>query len=171
MLDEKLLIELQDYVKKHLSSLVLFSKAMISDEITSSECPEPSIRHNELDDFINQTRKPTFNQVLFKFIDKRGASDSDIYKKAGLDRRHFSKIRSNPDYRPGKNSAIALALALELDKKEADELLSAAGYSLSESDTFDLVIHFCLEKKIYDIDNVNQALDYFSIKPLAGVLE
>ncbi len=124
-----------------------------------------------MDDYIKKTRKPTFNQVLFGFIDKTGASDSDIYKKAGLDRRHFSKIRSNPDYRPGKNSTIALAIALELNKKEANELLTAAGYSLSESDTFDLVIRFCLEKKIYDIHNVNQALDYFSLKPLAGVLE
>jgi len=108
---------------------------------------------------------------LFSFIDKKGVSDPDIYKKAGIDRRHFSKIRSNPDYRPGKNTVIALALALELNKKETDKLLSSAGYSLSDSDTFDLVIQFCVEKKIYDIHDVNQALDYFSLKPLIGVLE
>ncbi|MCW3490678.1 hypothetical protein [Dethiobacter alkaliphilus] len=58
-----------------------------------------------------------------------------------------------------------------LNKKEADKLLSAAGYSLSESDTFDLVIQFCLEKRIYDLHSINQALDYFSLKPLAGALE
>lgn len=61
---------------------------------------------------------------------------------------------------------MSLALSLELNKKETDELLASAGYSLSESETFDLVIQFCLEKKIYDIHDVNQALDYFSLKPL-----
>jgi hypothetical protein len=112
---------------------------------------------------------PPFSQVLFSFIDKKGFIDSDIYKRAGIDRRHFLKIRSNQDYHPGKNTAIALALALELDTNETDKLLSAAGYSLSDCDTFDLVIQFCLEKGIYDIYNVNQALDYFSLKPLIGL--
>ena len=111
--------------------------------------------NHELEDFIKNKRKPTFNQILFSFIDQKGATDSDIYKRAGIDRRHFSKIRSNPDYRPGKNTAIALAIALELNKKETDRLLSAAGFSLSESDTFDLVIRFCLEKKIYDLHTIN----------------
>jgi len=170
MLDKKLLIELQEYVKRHINSSVLHftvceSPIYIEDDFYVD------IQHNELEDFIKNNRKPTFNQVLFSFIDKKGTRDSYIYKKAGIDRRHFSKIRSNPDYRLGKNTAITLALALELNKEETDELLSAAGYSLTESDTFDLVIQFCLEKKIYDMHNVNQALDYFSLKPLAGVLE
>jgi hypothetical protein len=64
-----------------------------------------------------------------------------------------------------------LALALELNKNETDELLNASGYSLLGNDIFDLVIQFCIKKKIYDINNVNQALDYFSLKPLGGVLE
>lgn len=64
---------------------------------------------------------------------------------------------------------LALVIALELNKEETSQLLTAAGYSLSESDTFDLVIQFCLEKKIYDLDTINQALEYFSLKPLAGV--
>lgn len=98
---------------------------------------------------------------------RNGASDTEIYKRAGMDRKHFSKIRSNSSYRPGKTTIIALALALQLNKKETDKLLSSAGYLLSNSDTGDLVIQFCLEKKIYDIDQVNQALDYLSLKPLA----
>lgn len=165
MFDENLLIELQEYIKRHTHKLDFALYQWIGGLVPGS------IKHNELEDFIKNTRKPTFRQVLFSFIDKKSVSDSDIYKRAGIDRRHFSKIRSNPNYRPGKYSAIALALALELNKKDADKLLSAAGYSLSESDTFDLVIRFCLEKKIYDIHNVNQALDYFSLKPLAGVLK
>jgi hypothetical protein len=178
MLDEKLLMELQEYVEKHLERLgyVLYEPVRY-DSIDTLDT-ELDVRHDyiglpdtELENFIKDNRKPTFHQILFSFIDKKGASDSDVYKSAGVDRRHFSKIRSNPDYRPGKNTVIALALALELNKKETDRLLSAAGYSLSESNTFDLIIMFFLEKKIYDLYSVNQALDYFSQKPLAGVLE
>lgn len=165
MLDEKLLIELQEYIDEHLIVGVNFALC-VPDKYVSED-----IQSIELENFINKKRQPTFTQILFSFIDKKGASDSDIYKKAGIDRRHFSKIRSNLNYRLGRNTAIALALALELNKKETDKLLSAAGFSLSESDTFDLVIQFCLEKKIYDILEVNQALNYFSLKPLIGVSE
>lgn len=168
MLDKKLLMELQEYVERY-SYWPLFNVYESASPVEKNISED--IQHNELEKFMKITRKPTFNQLLFSLIDDKGASDSDIYKKAGIDRRHFSKIRSNHDYRPGKNTAIALAMALELNKKETDMLLSAAGYSLSESETFDLVIKFCLEKKIYDIHIVNQALEYFRLKPLAGALE
>ncbi len=168
MLDRKLLIELQEYIDSHLRKTI---RNICEYSIHRPEILYEEIQPIELENFIQNKRKPTFNQLLFNFIDKKGVSDSDIYKKAGIDRRHFSKIRSNPDYRPGKNTVIALALALELNKKEADRLLSSAGYSLSDSDIFDLVIQFCLEKKIYDVYDVNQALDYFSLKPLIGILE
>jgi hypothetical protein len=157
MLEKQLIVELQEYVEKHLTPLFFEIQEPILSE---------SIQHNELENFIKAKRQPTFSETLFRFIDKKGYSDADVYKKAGLDRRHFSKIRSNRDYRLGKNSAIALALALELTKKETEKLLSSAGFSLSDNDTFDLVIQFCLEKKIYDLYDVNQALDYFSLKPL-----
>jgi hypothetical protein len=163
MLSKKLLEEIQDYVQIHLNNLIL-----MQDSMEYSICEE--IQQNELEDFIKNNRKPTLNQVLFSFIDKKGASDSEIYKKAGIDRRHFSKIRSNLNYRPGKNTTIALALALELNINDTEVLLSSAGYSLSDSDTCDLIVQFCLEKKIYDIYLVNQALDYFSLKPLNGIL-
>ncbi|MCH6267347.1 MULTISPECIES: hypothetical protein [Neobacillus] len=159
MLDKHLLVELQVYIERNLN--ILTYSMMESNEIHSIE----------IEDFIKNKRQPTFNQTLFKLIDKKGAGDTETYKKAGLDRRHFSKIRSNPEYRPRKNTVVALALALELNKKETDKLLSSAGYSLSDSETFDLVIQFCLEKKIYDVHDVNQALDYFRLKPLIGVLE
>jgi hypothetical protein len=159
MLGKKILIELQEFVEANLNVL-LFN--VHEEEKFMSE----DIQQAELEDFINTNRKSTFAQVLFKQIDTKGHTDSEIYKKARIDRRLFSKIRSSPNYRPGKSTAIALALALELNKEETEELLSSAGFSLSDSDTFDLVIQFCLEKRIYDLDEVNQALDYFSIKPL-----
>jgi hypothetical protein len=158
---EKLFLELQEYVESNLSIVVY--------DMCKSEVLESKMMPYDLDDFIENKRKPTLNQVLFEFIDNKGAKDSDIYKKAGLDRRHFSKIRSNPDYRPKKNTTLALALALELSLEETDKLLSSAGYALSESETSDLVVQFCLERKIYDLDFVNQALDHYTLKPLSGV--
>lgn len=157
MFDKELLLELQAYIENHLHFQVLESVSFQKSE---------ELQNIEIEDFIKIKRKPDFNQTLFRFIDKKGVTDVDIYKRAGIDRRHFSKIRSNPEYKPGKNTVIALALALELTKKETDKLLSSAGYSLSDSDTFDLVIQFCLEKKIYDFHHINQALDYFSLNPL-----
>ncbi len=168
MLDEKLLLELKIFVEKHINvpDFALCKSAKFMDQ---SVCEE--IQVVDLEEYINNNRKPAFSQILFKLIDKKGVPDSEIYKKAGIDRRHFSKIRSNPEYKISKNTAIALALALELSKKDTDELLGAAGYYLSDNETLDLVIQFCIKKRIYDIHSVNQALDYFSLKPLAGVAE
>jgi len=105
-------------------------------------------------------------ETILNYIDRAETKDSVIYRKARIDRRHFSKIRSNPDYHPSKNTAIALALALGLNIKDTEGLIGSAGYSLSDSETFDLIIKFCINKKIFNIDDVNQALDYFSLKPL-----
>lgn len=166
MLKEKTLLELREYIENHI---LVESSNMMEDAFPFEEKHFKYSRAaplNELEKFIKSNRKPTFSEVLFSFIDRSGYSDSDVYKKAGIDRRHFSKIRSNPGYKLGKSTAIALALALELNKKETEKLLSSAGFSLSENDTFDLIIQFCLEKEIYDMDEVNQALDYFSLKPL-----
>lgn len=163
MLDEKFLIKLQKYVDRYLNRL---ASATRKTYVCKEEAYLYELPNTELDNFIKNNMKPTFSQVLLSYIDKKEVKDSDVYKKAGIDRRHFSKIRSNLHYRPKKTTVIALALALELDKKETDKLLSSAGYSLSDSDLFDLVIKFCIKNKVYDFYNINQALDYFSLKPL-----
>ncbi len=171
MITKELFAELQAFVNKHIKTHSIhpsIAGALTSDKFIIAE--ESMVSDKELESFIKSKRKLTFHQVLFGLIDEKGANDSDIYKKAGIDRRHFSKIRSNRDYRPRKNTVVALALALRLNKKGAYELLRSAGYSLSDSDTFDLVIQFCLEKSIYDIHDVNMALDFFSLKPLVGEL-
>lgn len=163
MLDKKLLLELEEYIKEHLllESVVFYSPIMEEENLEKE-----SIFHIEIDDFIKNHQKPPLHRLLFEFIDKKGLRDPQVYKRAGIDRKLFSKIRSKPDYRPGKSTIIALALALELNKEEIDELLESGGFSLSESDTSDLVIKFCLEKKIYDVFQVNEYLDYFSQKTL-----
>jgi hypothetical protein len=164
ILDQQILEELESYIHIHLYSQTFSLEESIHIE---SEM-YADIQSNEIEDFIKIKRKPSLNQVLFGFIDKKGSSDSEIYKKAGIDRRHFSKIRSNLNYRPSKSTTLALAFALELNREEIKDLLDSAGYSLSDSDTSDLIIQFCLEKRIYDIHYVNQALDHFNLKPLNG---
>ncbi|WP_456272327.1 hypothetical protein [Bacillus sp. AK031] len=166
MLDQKILKELKDYVREHLENVPLMDICESHYQV-DSEIME-SVKHSELDDFIKMNEKPSFREELFHFIDEKGLTDPEVYKRAGIDRKLFSKIRSNPAYKVGKNTAIALALALKLDTYDTEGLLNSAGFSLSGSDTYDLVIRFCLEKEIYDLDGVNQALDSLSLNPLTG---
>ncbi|WP_195269335.1 hypothetical protein [Eubacterium sp. 1001713B170207_170306_E7] len=122
-----------------------------------------------LGDYIEKHKGPGFTGRLFEMIDARGLSDKVVYHKAGIDRRLFSKIRSDPDYHPSKATVIALGIALEADLDELEALLSEAGYALSSSETFDLIIRYCVEQRVFDLDAVNEALDSFQIKPLGGV--
>lgn len=165
-----MLVELREYLDKYTINLTHDLTVQETTGYLKTVSTDTTIRESELEHFIKKTRKKAFSQLLFSFIDKKEVCETDVYKKAGIDRRHFSKIRS-ANYRIGKNTVISLVLALKLNKKEAEELLNAAGYSLSDSDTFDLIIQYFLEKKIYDILTVNQALDYFSLKPLSVILE
>ena len=102
-----------------------------------------------------------FQKLLFKLIDERNLKDSDVYNKVNVDRRLFSKIRSNEDYHPSKETIIALGLSLELSIDELLELLESASYSLPKNNKYDLIIRFCFQEHIYNIDTVNEFLyDY-----------
>ena len=164
MLNPQILKDIEAYIQNHLHNETL--NIVLESKIDMEYMQQSESMTIDLEDYINNHRKPTLNQVLFRLIDDSGESDVDIYKKAGIDRKLFSKIRSNPDYRPSKNTTIALALALQLDTDDTEELLSAAGYSLSDSNVFDLVIQYCLEHHIHDIYSVNVALDHFDQKCL-----
>lgn len=182
MLYSQLLAELQEYVATYTNCDFMylpeeFARRELYHKIEAPQLKAPVAEFpcehlpGELVGFIENEREPTFSQKLLDLIDKKGMRDADVYKKAGIDRRHFSKIRSRPDYRIRKNTVLALALALKLDCAETEMLLRAAGYSLSPSDKSDLVIRFFLEKKIYDLQTVNEALHYFRLKPLSAAAE
>ena len=113
------------------------------------------------EDYLSHSESKSFNEVRFSFIDEKGVKDSEIYKKVDIDRKLFSKIRCSNDYIPRKNVIIKLCFALGLSKTNFNKLLNSAGYSLSNS-KFDLVITYCLDNSIYDINIVNDYLYTYS---------
>lgn len=113
-----------------------------------------------LDGMLNNLDKG-FSETLLYLIDRTGKKDSEIYKKANVDRKLFSKIRNNADYRPSKTTAIAFAIALELSMDETDDLLARAGIALSQSNKFDVIVRYFIENKKYDIFELNSVLFEF----------
>lgn len=117
--------------------------------------------NQKIEDYLNHNKSMSFSELLFSYIDDIGCKDSEIYKRGDVDRKLFSKIRCSNDYIPRKNIIIKLCLALRLDKNNFNKLLNSAGYSLSNNKS-DLVIAYCLDNNIYDLNVVNNYLYTYS---------
>ena len=135
--------------------------------VCESAAPMPAPKAASLPDFLKQA-DAGFTETLLKLIDKTGKKDSEIYKKANLSKQHFSKIRNNPRYKPTKQTAIALALALELDLRQTRDLIGRAGYALTNSSKFDLIIRYFIEQGNYNVVEINLALYEFDQSLLGG---
>jgi hypothetical protein len=121
-----------------------------------------------MDPDVLEDLEPTFSQKLFELIRKQGISETECYKNANLDRRLFSKIRSDDEYQPKKNTVFALIFGLKLNLTDAKDLLDAAGYSISHSLKIDVLVEFLIKKKIYDLITVNEVLYKYGCPLLGG---
>ena len=115
---------------------------------------------DDLIDLLDET-DAGFSETLLKLIDRTGKKDSDIYKKANVDRKLFSKIRNNKNYKPSKATALAFAIALELNLEETRDFIGRAGFALTHSSKFDIIVEYFILKKNFDINEINLALFEF----------
>lgn len=127
-------------------------------EIRIPDFLKRSASANTLDEVLEK-KGETFSAMLLRLIDEKGLKDSDVYKKANIDRRLFSKIRGDEDYVPSKKTAISFCLALQLEVDEAKKLLETAGYALSDSSRFDIIIMYLIENREYNIHFANIVLN------------
>ena len=138
-----------------------FSKA----DMTMRNIPAFPVNAN-LDDLVGNLDE-SFSATLLRLIDKAGRKDSDVYNRANIDRRLFSKIRSNAHYAPSKPTALAFAIALELSLDQTNDLLERAGFALSRSRKFDVIVEYFIQSRMYDIFEINEVLFSYD-QPLLG---
>jgi len=127
--------------------------------------PTPAPAPDNLKAFLKQ-KYAGFAVTLVDLIERSGKKNSEIYKKANVDKKLFSKIINNVKYHPSKQTAIAFAIALELDLEETQDLIGRAGYTLTHSSKFDLIIEFFILNKNYNIFEINEVLFEFDEVPL-----
>jgi len=124
------------------------------------------LKKRNLDELIKKSEK-TFSESLLDILIEKNKKDTEVYKKANMDRKLFSKIRNNKDYRPSKNTAVALAIALELNLDETKDFIGRAGYTLTHSSKSDIIVEFFIINGKYDIFEINEVLFYYGL-PLIG---
>lgn len=145
-------------IREHLPSTQETSKPQAF--FPQAAKPKPRNSFRAIQEFLKKN-DAGFKDTLLNYIDRTGKKDSEIYKKANIDRRLFSKIMNTQDYNPSKPTAIAFAIALELNLEETKDLIGRAGYTLSHASTFDRIIEFFILEGNYDIYEINEALFYF----------
>ena len=148
--------EIREYIRSRIKYRIQFS--LSSNYKPSLEDIERWKREREKREKEEARRIPFRNLVLQK-MEELDLDSQTLYKRAGIDRKLFSKLKTDPDYRPNKNTAIRYCLGFHLSETETDEWMKSAGYWLSNTSEFDLAIRYCIDKKIYDPIDVNILLE------------
>lgn len=125
-----------------------------------------SARSHTLDDFIEIQSNESFSDMLLRLIKEKGISEVECYKRAGITAQHFSKIRSDRNYRPTKETVLALAIALKLNLPETKDLLRAGGLAFTHSSRTDMIVEYFIINGNWNIFEINEALDSYGLKPL-----
>ena len=165
---KKLIADIAEYIDEYYvethyvgrsTTLLTYPLAEESAVLPDLEMPKAAAAFS-LDDAVNALDE-SFSQMLLRKIDENGLSDAEVYKKANVDRRLFSKIRSDVNYKTSKPTAIAFAIALELSLDETKDFLMKAGFALSHSNKFDVIIEYFIKNGNYNIFEINEALFEF----------
>lgn len=166
-ISSKLFADIAEYVDDHYVDAHTDSRrdrlrrmSVLEGRALSAGAAAAPMSADNLDDLLAHL-DAGFSETLLKLIDRSGKKDAEVYKKANVDRKLFSKIRNNPDYKPSKPTAVAFAIALELILPETRDLIARAGYALSPSSKFDVIIEYFIMQRDYDIFKINEALFAF----------
>ena len=166
-ISSKLFADIAEYVDDHYVDAHTDSRrdrlrrmSVLEGRALSAGAAAAPMSADNLDDLLAHL-DAGFSETLLKLIDRSGKKDAEVYKKANVDRKLFSKIRNNPDYKPSKPTAVAFAIALELSLPETRNLIARAGYALSPSSKFDVIVEYFIMQRDYDIFKINEALFAF----------